>query len=165
MMEHILIKNVLSNKERKKLIKDSQQFLMDGDEMGKMVNKSITWPGKQTLEHMYLLPSFGPIIYRMLNLIKESLKEDLIVTYAWINWTNGKKEDLCWHDHPSYYSAVYYMQTFPFFSNGTLFEDGLVKAPQNSLLVFPSRLQHTAPSSPLRFERYTMALELEKYNV
>ena len=40
-MEHILIKNVLSNKERKKLIEDSQRFLIDGDQMAKMLNKSI----------------------------------------------------------------------------------------------------------------------------
>ena len=59
------------------------------------------------------------------------------------------------------YSCVYYMKMFPFFSNGTLFKDyGLVKAKENSLLCFPSHLDHSTPSSPLRFKRYSWAMDL-----
>ena len=50
---------------------------------------------------------------------------------------------------------------FQFFSNGTLFKDyGLVKAKENSLLCFPSHLDHSTPSSPLRFKRYSWAMDL-----
>ena len=53
------------------------------------------------------------------------------------------------------------MKIFPFFSNGTLFKDyGLVKAKQNSLMIFDPTLEHTTPSSPLPLERYTWALDL-----
>ena len=52
---------------------------------------------------------------------------------------------------------------FPFFSNGTLFKDyGLVKAKQNSMLLFPSHLDHATPSSPLRFKRQTWAINLNR---
>ena len=81
---------------------------------------------------------------------------------AWVNWTNGEKEQINWHTHPnSDVSLVYYMDIpLPFFSNGTLFRDKFIKVPQNSLLLFPSSMEHTAPPSPLRFDRYTMALSL-----
>ena len=71
---------------------------------------------------------------------------------------------LSWHSHYTNdnvsFASVYYLQTLPFFSNGTLFEDRFVRAPQNSMIIFPAHLVHTAPTSPFRFDRYTLSLNL-----
>ena len=73
-----------------------------------------------------------------------------MILKSWINWTNGKKKDIQWHNHKDSgdLSLVYYMKTFPFFSNGTLFRRWMVKAPQNSILIFPCHIEHTAPTCP-----------------
>ena len=63
-------------------------------------------------------------------------------------------------DNKAEWVAVYYIKTQPYFDNGTEFEHGVIKTPQNSLLLFPASLNHTAPTSPFRFDRYTMALDL-----
>jgi hypothetical protein len=52
------------------------------------------------------------------------------------------------------------MKTYTPFDSGTNFRDGFVRAGQNSLLIFPSSLDHTVPSSLFRFKRYTMAMEM-----
>ena len=97
----------------------------------------------------------------MLELVYKRTGLVLEVSKSWVNWTNGSKKDIAWHIHPSQYSLVYYMKTpLPFFNNGTLFRKGLFKAPQNSIIVFPGSMEHTAPSSPFRFNRYSLAMEL-----
>ena len=102
------------------------------------------------------------IIIIVLNIIFEKTGLILDVSSVWVNLTNGNKDIIAWHNHTSDYTLVYYMKTFPFFSNGTLFREpiGFVKAPQNSLILFPGRLEHTAPSSLFRFSRYTVAINL-----
>ena len=165
-MKYHIIKNVLTNQERKKLIKDCQPYLMTGKEMSDMLFKEkniITgrYPGRQTREYLHTIPCFQLPINKILRAISEEFKRSFVLQMSWINWTNGNKEDINWHNHPyTNYSAVYYIKTFPFFNNGTLFEDGFIKSPQNSVLIFPAEIKHTAPSSPLRFDRYTMALDL-----
>ena len=157
-----LIKNVLTNKERKKLIKDCQPYLFDDKVWEEMHGQGITFPGKQTQADLSEIHCFKDPLDKMLIKIKKELNKNLIIEKVWVNWTNGKKKDIGWHNHYRFpYVCVYYMKTFPFFSNGTLFEDGLAKAPQNSVLIFPGYLKHTAPSSPLRFDRYSMAFNLE----
>ena len=158
-----LIHNVLSNKDRKKLIKDCQPLLLDLNEEfpGKR------FPGKQTKCNLHLHPDFLSPITDMIRIIVKETGLDLVVAdMAWINWTNGSKKDIAWHRHPDVdYALVYYIKTpIPFFSNGTVFKDGLVRAPQNSMIIFPAHLLHTAPSSPFRFGRYTMAINLNIRN-
>ena len=153
-----LIHNVLSNKDRKKLIKDCQPLLQDLGE---------GFPGKQTQCNLHLHPDFLSPIKDMIRIIVKETGLDLVVAdMAWINWTNGSKKDIAWHRHPDVdYALVYYIKTpIPFFSNGTVFKDGLVRAPQNSMIIFPAHLLHTAPSSPFRFDRYTMAINLNIRN-
>ena len=157
-----VIKNILTNDERKKLLKDVQPLLVDGPTLAAFYNfRSV--PGRQTHDTLNLHPDFIPTLNHMVELISKEMGKNFVLKTAWVNWTNGKKKDIGWHHHgmDCEYAAVYYMKTFPLFSNGTLFRDGLVKAPQNSILVFPADLDHTAPSSPLRFDRYTMALNLD----
>ena len=151
------IEDVFSNKKRKKLIKDCQPLLKDLGE---------GYPGRQTYGDLYLHPDFISPINHILKIILKKTKLDLVIdNKVWINWTNGKNKDFSWHDHPSDYALVYYMKIpLPFFSNGTLFEDGFVRAPQNSMIIFPAHLLHTAPTSPFRFDRYTMAINLNIRN-
>ena len=61
--------------------------------------------------------------------------------------------------------AVYYLKTLPFFSNGTLFEDGFVRAPQNSMIIYPSTVLHATPMYPFPFiDRYVMSIDLNFMN-
>ena len=155
-----VIKNVLSNEERKKLIEDVQPLLVDGHTLAIYYNRR-SLPGRQTHATLHLHPDFIPTLNYMAEVVSKEMGEKLEVIDAWANWTNGAKKDINWHTHSDIdYAAVYYMKTFPLFSNGTLFRDGLVKAPQNSILVFPAKVEHTAPPSPLRFERYTLSMNL-----
>ncbi len=158
-----VIKNVLTNDKRKKLLEDVQPLLVDGSTMSAYYGDlNLIFPGKQTHDTLHLHPDFISTIKYMVELVSKEIGKNFVIEKAWANWTNGKKKDLAWHTHTKDgdYAIVYYMKTFPFFSNGTLFRDGLVKAPQNSMLIFPAELEHTAPSSPLRFGRYTLAMNL-----
>ena len=143
-----LIENILKEEERKKLIKDCKPLLLD---LGP------DYPGKQSsplqpeLHFEWIHKIF---LSNAENAIKKSLEWDI----SWFLLTHGKRKNICWHNHPVDYAGVYYMKTFPFFSNGTLFKDRFIKAPQNSLLIFPGHLYHTAPTSPFPFDRYTMSL-------
>ena len=52
-----------------------------------------------------------------------------------------------------------------FVGNGTLFEDGFVRAPQNSMIIFPAHLLHTTPKYWFPFvDRYVMSLNLNIRN-
>ena len=159
-MKHI-VKNVLTNKERKKLIKDCEPYLLSGKELSKKYGIDITFPAKQTQEQIYNIPCFTDPINKILLASANTLRQSLVLKRVWINCTSGKKEDVLWHNHiPMEWSCVYYMKTLPFVDSGTLFKDGFMRAPQNSLLLFPANLYHRPPTSPFRFKRYSMALDL-----
>ena len=152
-----IIENVLTKEERKKLLEDSKKYLLDID----------SWPGRQT-QSLKSYAEFKWVEDRMIDAAKRRIGR-VKVNKFWINETNGNKKDIYWHDHidqyRSDYASVYYIKSIPFF-NGTLFEDQFIKAPQNSLLLFPSHLKHTAPSlpryNPLRMKRYTLSLNFNK---
>ena len=150
-----LIKNILKEEERKKLIKDCKPLLLDlgpdfpGKQSQPLRPKLSFWQPELQFERIHKI-----FLSHAENVIKESLEWDI----SWFFFTKGKIKNNHWHNHPVDYAGVYYMKTFPFFSNGTLFKDRFIKAPQNSLLIFPGHLYHTAPSSPLPFDRYTMSL-------
>tara|TARA_R100000008_G_C3541751_1_gene145167 strand:+ start:69 stop:563 length:495 start_codon:yes stop_codon:yes gene_type:complete len=158
----IKIKNVLKNKERKKLIKDCQPYLLTEEELLKMFPFNKQYVEKQTLSNLHTYPQFVPVFEHMLNLIIKKLKvPKLQLIKSWINCLNGK--DTLMHNHvPFDYSVVYYIKTFPFLNNGTFFKNyGLVRCPQNSLIVFPSYLDHSNPSYRLGLTRYTLAMDLK----
>ena len=160
-MDRQLIKNIFTDVERKHLLKHAIPCLMSGDELSKRSSSGGFFPGKQTDGNLHHIPVFIPAHNIFLRRIREDIGIHCIILKSWVNLTNGYKKDIGWHTHNADLSAVYYIKTpLPFFSNGTLFRDGLFKAPQNSLLVFPSRFEHTAPSSPFRFNRYTLAMDL-----
>tara|TARA_B100001094_G_C17638197_1_gene533756 strand:- start:52 stop:552 length:501 start_codon:yes stop_codon:yes gene_type:complete len=163
------IHNVLSNKERKKIIKDAQPFLMDGEQLRKYYNNQNSYPGKQTEDLLHLKPEFASVMNKMIDKIKKEIKLNLEFHRSWINWSNGRKDQMNWHHHymdkDASFAAVYYLKTLPFFSNGTLFEDGFVRAPQNSMIIFPAHILHTTPKNPFPFiDRYTMGIDLNFRN-
>ena len=160
-----LIKNVLADDERKKLIEDSIPLLKNEKQLSEYFKKDGGFPGKQTFSDLYLNSKFAFSFNHMVDMIFKETGLNLEIRAAWVNCTNGKNKDMCWHSHRHDYALVYYMKTpLPFFSNGTLFRNGLFKAPQNSMIIFPAEVEHTAPTSPFRFDRYTMALDLNIRN-
>ena len=162
-MDSLLIKDVLTDTQRKYLLKYSIPLLIEGDEISRRLSDPSYYPGKQTTTNLHKFSYFKEIHSIFLKCIKQYTGYDCMINKSWVNWTNGSKKDISWHNHENEgkLSAVYYLKTpLPFFSNGTLFRTGLVKAPQNSLLIFSSHIQHTAPSSPFRVSRYTLAMTL-----
>jgi len=166
-----LIENILEDTKREKLIKDVQPLLLSGKEFQKLFPDMEYKPGKRTLAELYSHPDFREVqqsivdkinqyFYSLFLLLKENrFNINAKVHKSWIFSTRGQRE--FWHTHPEAdWAAVYYIKTVPFFDNGTLFRSGLVKASQNSLLVFPGHLEHTAPTFPFRFNRYTWGMDL-----
>ena len=162
-----LLENILTDRERKKIVKDVQPLLLGGKELQQRIPDMEYKPGKHTLAELYSHPDFREVQQRIIDQInayfyslslfaaEDRVKVD--VHKSWIFSTRGQEE--FWHTHPEAdWAAVYYIKTVPFFDNGTLFRSGLFKAPQNSLLVFPANLEHTAPSCPFRSERYTLSM-------
>jgi len=162
------IHNVLSNQERKKLIKDIQPFLMDGEQLGKYYNTSLSFPGKQTIADLHQQPEFFSVIKKIEDIIKKEIDLDLKVEKSWVKCSNSDTQ-LNWHSHyPNdnvSFASAYYLQTLPFVGNGTLFEDGFVRAPQNSIIIFPAHLLHTTPKNLFPFiDRYVMSFNLNIRN-
>ena len=168
---HVLY-DIFTNKEREKLILDVQPLLQDGKYISAIeyggdgvYPEGFKW-FKLTNSTLNLHSDFTWAHDRIIEVVKDELGLDLKVLRSWINLTDGRNLKRKWHNHcreidNSEYSMVYYIKTFPFFSNGTLFKDqGLVKAPENSLILFPSHLYHSTPGSIFRFKRYTMAFDL-----
>ena len=162
------IYNVLSNQERKKIIKDIQPFLMDSEQLGKYYNTSHSFPGKQTTSRLHQQPPFVSVIKKIEDIIKKEINLDLEVSKSWVKYSNSDTP-LNWHRHYPLdnvsFASVYYLKTLPFFNNGTLFEDGFVRSPQNSMIIFPAQLLHTTPKSLFPFiDRYVMSLNLNIRN-
>jgi len=159
------IHNVLSNRERKKIIKDVQPFLMNREQMNIRCNNNRFYPGKQTDAQLHLKPDFASVIKKIEDIIKKEINLDLEVTKSWVKYSNSDTQ-LNWHTHHCAYASVYYLKTLPFFSNGTLFEDGFIRAPQNSMIIFPAHLVHTTPKNLFPFiDRYVMSMDLTFRNL
>ena len=102
-----VIKNVLTNEERKKLLEDVQPLLVDGESiyLGDF-NKS--YPGKQTHPTLHLHPDFIPTLNYMVELVSKEIGKNLTLHSASAKWTNGKRKDINWHIHSGIdYAAVY----------------------------------------------------------
>ena len=151
-----VIENIISNNERKKLIVDCQDYLRDLGE---------DYPGLQTHANLHEHYEFFDVIVKITERVSKILKKDLKPERSWINCDGGYVDHLCWHNHKGFdYSMVYYMKTQPILRNsGTLFSKKFVRAPQNSAIVFPSFLDHTAPTYKFFpwIMRYTLAIDFK----
>ena len=155
-----LIENIIANKERKKLVKDVQSLLLTGKELQKHFPGMEYKPGKRTLANMHLHPDFCGVQQRIVDNINKYTGLNLGVHKSWIVLTKGQDEYFHIHANADW-AAVYYIRTLPFFNNGTVFKKhGFVMAPQNSALIFPSNLEHSVPTFPFGFSRYTWGMDL-----
>ena len=145
-----LYRNILQEKERKKLLKFCKT---------KLENFGDNWPGLQNNLHTY--PEFNLFIKTILN---KHLKNYKVET-AWVNYSEG--DIINWHSHPTAKkSAVYFLQNPD--NLGTIFRnekynyDKIIstKGPQNSLLVFDGSKTHSQPYSHKKIKRYTIAVDL-----
>ena len=164
-----LIDNIISDEERERLIEVSKPLLVSGAELARMSGIKIEYPGSQTLSNLHRNPEFDYLHNEIMRRIKKETGMDLEIVKSWVNWTNGRKKDVNWHLHHCSYALVYYMKNLPILNNGTIFyivinkkkRKKFVKASQNSVMLFPGNVLHTAPSSFLRSDRYTLACNLE----
>ena len=153
-----IIENVFMEEERKDFLEKSKPFLADSR---KFINTEGFYWFKLTSPSMNLVPSLRVYHEHLLKLIKKEIGLNLAIMGAWMNLTDGRRKEIKWHTHPVDYAGVYYMKTTPFFNSGTVIKEyGLVRSPQNSLLIFPGNLYHSTPGFPFRFKRYTYAFNL-----
>ena len=161
-----VIKNIFTEDERLEILKSIKPFLVDAEWLSlSCFGVPDKIPGKQSYPTLQHSPDFKWIYDRFDEIIKEKLNLDLDLYSSWVNWTDGRMEHINWHSHDKDYASVYYIQV-PRFINGTLFKNKFYRSPQNSMILFPGHLEHTAPISPFRwiskYERYTMAMD---YNI
>ena len=91
------IHNVLSNQERKKIIKDVKPFLMTSEQLQSNYNHSYDYPGKQTDSVLHLRPEFSSTIKKILDKVIEEIGMDLQVYQSWVKWSNGREDQMNWH--------------------------------------------------------------------
>jgi len=174
--------NVLTDKDRKDLIRNAPSFLYSREELKEKWHSD--FPGYQTHPDIDLEPVFASTIQKVVKKAEEASNIPLITNGAWLSFKNGKY--IAWHTHPSHlrgrsndYAIAYYIKLFPFFRNGCLFRKGfvpdlpknrnkievptqLVKANQNSLLMVRQNIAHTTPYFPFFFrpEKAVLAIDV-----
>ena len=140
------LKNVLQKEKRKQLIENSQSLFTQTN-------------NTQTPPILQLHYKFVPILQDLLHVINDRTKLNLEMMTAWMLKTKG--EEGGWHNHSrdgADYSMIYYIKS-PLFFTGTLFKHGIVKSSQNSILLFPSHLDHMTPPHPFGIERYVLSAD------
>ena len=166
----IVVNNLFTPEFRNNLIKELQPLLLDGSTLARFYNlqrfsnEYDDFPGRQTHSTLHLHPNFKEVLESITEHVTNSLRKDVKISRMWGLWIDGKKEHMNWHNHsPEDYSAIYYLKVPSFIRNGTIFEDrGLVRSDENSLLIFPSNLNHTSPSYFWKGDRYVISAD---YNV
>ena len=171
MKDIFLLYDVFEKHEREKFINDIQKFIVDGAELNAFYGargypEGFDW-FKISHPTLHVLPEFEKLHQHVLDLIKKEFGLNLEIKRSWVNLTKGQRKKVVWHNHdgdPDYSMGYYMKLPLPFFSNGTLFKDyGLVKAKQNSLMLFDSSVDHSTPPSPFPLERYTWAMDLKLF--
>tara|TARA_Y100001963_G_C6644344_1_gene382560 strand:+ start:293 stop:799 length:507 start_codon:yes stop_codon:yes gene_type:complete len=154
------ISNIFSDDERNEFIKKVQPYLIDYTEWNKI--SGIRLEGKQTDSDLYKNKIFSFYYIRFLDALKKTIGCEFEIEKSWINYHDGKRKELCWHLHPGCsHVAVYYLKTNRFFNSGTMFKGiGFIKSKQDSLLLFPSHLEHSVPLYKFGFSRYTLSMNL-----
>ena len=144
---YFMLKNVFSEKIRKKMINDSKELIK--------LRENI-WFCPDITTHK----NFKKQIEKLALQTAEKIKSNLKIKNSWIAYSTGETE-IDFHNHNSDYSLVYYMKTNKK-NSGTEFKDGFVKVNQNDALVFNSLLYHKVPKYFPYEDRKTLVLELNK---
>ena len=144
-----IYKNILLKKDRLKLLKFVKKIVKD---LGP------DFPGLQTDPNLHTYKEILPL----LKTIKKHLK-GYTIQKCWSNFSEGNY--IAWHSHPDCdISMVYYLKNKS--DIGTVFkkqgsEVDVKKCPENSLLIFNSKLVHSVPYH-LKEERYSITFDLIK---
>jgi len=147
-----LYKNILTEKERKKLLTFVKTQVRD---------LSPKCPGLQTLMDLHTFDETK----HFYNLVMSKYFKNMTIENSWGNYCEG--DEINWHNHPTCkLSVVYFLKNSD--SLGTMFRDERYnwdkitspKCPQNSLLVFDGNKIHSQPYSPKKIKRYTIAIDL-----
>ena len=155
------IPNILTDDERKSVLKIIKPLLIDGEDLAKQLGRNEPFPGHQTLANLHLNPDLKFLHDRILSKISYHLDLDLTVERSWAKWSNGKENQTNWHNHEGIpWSAVFYLKTVKHLNNGTQFRSGFVDVEPNSVLIFPGHLEHATPSHDIRHDRYVIAFDL-----
>ena len=120
------------------------------------------YPGGQTHATLQFHPSFKELKERATEEVKSFTGKDVETVRMWGKWVDGKRKYLNYHNHlPCEYSFIYYLNIPRFMRNGTLFKGrGLIKGKENSLVIFPSKLDHSSPIYFWKTDRYVVAGDL-----
>lgn len=153
-----IYKNILSRKERKKLLQYVRERVSNiGDE----------FPGLQTHPNLHL--------EKEMNFFMEKIQKyfgEYSVSRCWANQTDGSY--VAWHKHYenenfSTLSIVYYLKNptgmgvmFNSLSDNNYHLIEYTKGIENSLIIFDNKLEHSIPNYPDRKIRYTIAIDLIK---
>ena len=162
------IDNVLTEDQRKELIKITESLFLTPDELNNLnVNSKRDYTSnniKQTAPFLHYRKDMENILITMIKKIHEKTNMRFVVESVWANLSFPVKRELLWHNHPTPWSGVYYSEVLPFINNGTLFKKyGFVKSKQNSLLIFPGEEFHSQPTWPLFVRRHTLAMDFQFY--
>ena len=165
MMSQFIIKleNVLSNDERTYLLKESKKLLMSKKTLDELFEKD--HPCDQTTSSLHRFQNFDHIHQKILGRVIKETRQNFAIRGSWVNKITYKNSSSSYmHTHESDLSVVYYVRKIPFFHKGTIFEnEGLIECSQNSAIVFPSNMKHTASNVYFPLDRYTLVLELLHY--
>ena len=145
-MDSLLIKDVLTDTQRKYLLKYSIPLLIEGDEISRRLSDPSYYPGKQTPTNLHKFSYFKEIHSIFLKCIKQYTGYDCMINKSWVNWTNGSKKDISWHNHENEgkLSAVYYLELSKK-ELVTEFKNKKVKTEEGDVLIFPSYMLHRSP--------------------
>jgi len=144
-----IYKNILLKKDRLKLLKFIKTVVK---------NLGPNFPGLQTDPNLH---THKEILF-LLRTIKKHLK-GYTIQKCWANFSEGNYMN--WHAHPECdISMVYYLKNKS--DIGTVFKKqglgvNVKKCPENSLLIFNSKLVHSVPYH-LKEDRYSIAFDLTK---
>ena len=116
--------------------------------------------GMHTRPGLHLNPKLGLLYDRIVEDFKALVGKEPVIEKSWALWTNGQYVN--WHNHQNAdFSIVYYIEQHPTIGRSTQFEDGSVAiSPQNSLLIFDSKISHSVPSSTIKINRYSIATDV-----
>jgi len=145
--------NVLSRKERIGVLTQFKPYL----------HKIEDFPGLQTNSDLHTICKNNSSFINPFDKIKKRIKISNQIDKSWINYTDKEFNYTYWHNHlqSSYDKTCVYMLESPeksgtwFMNNNQIYK---VKAPTNSLILFPSHLIHTVPSN-IKKPRYSLAID------
>ena len=140
-------KNILNKKEQKEIL----SFVKT-----KVKNFGDNHPGLQSDDNLHTYEKMNIFLNKILKFIKPNT-----IKTCWVNYSIGNT--IMFHPHNSKYNIVYYL--FNPSQLGVMFQEKNntikhTKGLENSLIIFDNSQLHSAPNSPKKINRYTIALEI-----